>query len=825
MATPDVSFIVHSNDTGTTLVFDWIIDSSSGTRITDPSSVSYITLSAYTLTNLDNRKPVQVNYTAQDGTLTAADGTLINTGSIPDLSNGIVYVCGMVVGLNDDDYTQITALDPGVIAKVRGGINLITPAFTAVPGDDTVTVTIAQSTATEFETRMANVTETYPYAGMGAFYVLNPGTDGNRIYNSIPWNDICGNNLSFTVDACNNVPYESWIQLWSAQAFIAGLSQSTAASSNITPTNLPNPPTDIATISTFEYDGGTGTATSVSVLFNTPVGQDSDTTSYLIYRTDLSSNGYTTISSAQKVGTVTLPGSGPYLYDAVDYSFNFTDNGSNYPSDTTLAAPVLGNFYGYQIAGVNSFGTGLLSTPLSGVRYGARCAKPSINLTSSYSGNGSVVLYVDPPTGTTGGFDLTNTYNVFYTTLAGDASGTIQGPSPITISSLTNGVTVYCTAYAITTNDYYTGPYDVSDNLIASEISYNSAASTTEPFTPYTTAPAPLTVSVQPDFSGIIPTGHAYVSWTTTDVSFNNQYTGYSLQRYDASTNLQESSNIILEPSGAPVPLYYLDTDVHEGTTYYYKVSTYYIVPSTSLPVYSVYIRSLNDDYQNYYIPDISNGDVIPFINPSPPTLGQVTFNYDSTVTFSVVPTDNGGLSAITYRARVDVSGNTGLPVFDADVSANTDVTFGPVATNQYLRFNTTSRTLGPNSDGDETATYFSTILSSAPLGPTTAPPFLYNYSVDASGILQIDVSNNGSALNFAEGLIVDSSGLLLVSYSTNPGNASAAYPNATVFNVTQNNTSQAHITVNFNDPDAANSSEVLVVAANSAGAAVYNNI
>jgi hypothetical protein len=828
--TPDVSFIVHSNDTGTTLVFDWIIDSSSGTRITDPNDVTYITISAFTQTRNDNRPAVQTTY--QGDALEAADGTLINTGSITDLSNGIVYVCGMIVGLADD--TTITKLS-AQNAKVRGGIYNITPAFSESAGDDTVTITFSDDTVNDFETRMANVSTQYPYAGMGAFFVLNPGTlqDVSAVVtNSIPWSEISDNNYSFTVDACNNIAYESWLQLWSAQPFIAGLSVPVAAPSNITPTNLPNPPTDIVTISTIEYNGGT--STSVNVLFNTPAGQDPSTNEYIIYRTDLSSNGYTTISTTQSVGSLAVPGDGGiFSYDGTDYSFNFIDNGEDYPDGTTLSAPVAGKFYGYQIAGVNHNGTGLLSSPLSGVRQGTQASAPSFNTDLSTAGNGSVLLYITASSGSAGGFDLSaNTYSVFYT--GSDASGTVQGVTPVSIGNLSNGTAYTFTSYAITTNNYYTGPYDVSDNLTESTLSYIGTGSATITLTPYQTAPAPLTASVGPyyDPSGVPgnPEPANYVTWTTSDVSFSGQYLGYSIRSYETSGNVYIDSYSV-DPSSAPANKFFKDSNIYAGTQYYYTVASKYIVNNN--PVYSVYIPTDNsaNSWPDYYVPALTAGQVIPFQKPSAPSLGQVTFNNNSEISFSVTPNSNGGLSSITYRAVADPSGG-GTNLFASDVSANVTYDFS-ANPNTYVKFRLSSRTVGPIAAGTSTETFFSPVTTSGIFGPTRKAPVIRgNFVTDASGILQIDVSNNGAALNFAEGLILDSSGILLVSYGTSDGTTDASgntvltpYPDSATFKVTRNDNIAANITVNFNDPDAAEVDTLLIVASNSAGAAVYNNI
>jgi hypothetical protein len=190
-----------------------------------------------------------------------------------------------------------------------------------------------------------------------------------------------------------------------------------------------------------------------------------------------------------------------------------------------------------------------------------------------------------------------------------------------------------------------------------------------------------------------------------------------------------------------------------------------------------------------------------------------------------VTPVDNGGLSSITYRAVVDVSGVNGLPLFAADVSANQTytVTADP---NKYVKFNISSRTDGPNVAGTATTQYYSTANRSAPYGPTKTGPVILNSRIDSSGILQIDVSNNGSYLTFAEGLILDGSGILQISYGTSTGSSTLSpYPSAGVFNVTQNDNSAAHITVNFGDTSITNSNGILIIAANSAGSDVIDTL
>ena len=833
MATPySVDFSGSSTSAGNQLVFTFSIYDGCGNQVTQASELFDIIIFTGT-SQIDATRTIQVLLTGTELVQADTSNTLIDTYTLTGYTTAVKYACSITARLKGDFFNPCRGF---LSTTVRGGIQNITPIFVTgegypVPYDNRVRYYLDASSASTCESYMKNydASGAAQYANLFVFTYGNNDTDteaGTFPSDTVSWITFKNNGYSFYLDQSNNIEYEvyAYYGYYEIDSALNGISNTTDPGQEGTSTDRPNPPSQIATVSKFEFNRDNTTnpfavtsSSNVCVLFNEPT-QDfgTEAVTYKIYRTDLSNNGYDTVGSAAVIGVVTHGVTSSNVYNGVDYSYNYID---------TTAVP--GRFYGYQISGVNANGEGVLSTPLKGVKDGSK-AGPS-SYTNIFAGNSQIIATMTPPT-SLGGFTLDASYTLFYSTSTGDSSGVVVSPSPITINGLLNNRAYTLSTWAQTSNSNYTDNYDVSGGLNGSLLSYYSSVVVSESITPYTTAPAPTSVSVAPliDISAN-PTGNVRVSWMQSDSSFGGVWISYVVNTYDASsgqqvgTAIRQGISTPSDPSGVPAPKFYVDTGVTDGIEYYYTVASRYTVGNPPTDVLSLPTRSSNTNYQDLYTPDLSAGNVIPFVYPTAPALGEYTFDNSAQLVFSLIPISNGGLTNVEYYYAVDVSGS-GPGTFTL-TPPNTPITV-PLAPNQYVTIRYKTVTTGPNALGNTTAEYTSTI-GSTPAGPSIYPPFITGNTIDASGILTILTNNNGSALTFAEGLILDASGILLVSYCTNPSapTISNTYPNTTVFQVISNTTSASQIKVNFSDPQIETDSSQLVVIANSAGADVFNSL
>jgi hypothetical protein len=794
---------------------------------------------------------------AFEGTsLEASGGTLISSYTQTGLDNALrkTYTIEVVMTLTDTSNTVITQQAYGRVTK---SLSLLSRAQLVVSsvGDNTATISFGPypGTTTNWIDVVAfqsfnplnylNDDGTYDVDGVTLRWIANPGLDnvaaGYPVITGLVEltgdGSILDDNAFTIVDAsfANGVIYEIGASLSNTGVYTgsAGVVRSTTVSA--TPTNKPEPPTDIVTVSTFEYNRDASgqnpltvpTASTVTILFNTPVGQDPSTNYYTIYRTDLSSNGYTPDASSVAIGQVLVGSTGTYSYGGTDYSYNFID---------ASAAVVPGSFYGYEITGYNSNGTGIKSTPIRCVRDGEKAAKPTI------SGQGitqAIIVSLDASSTNLGGFDYATNYYIGWDASNGAITGNAVSTLPYTINGLTNGLTYNVRAYGTTTNSNYTVDYDISAGLFGTTISYYSAVSDTIQVTPYSSPPPVGQVVAKPNFDLCgNPLGHIVTTWLS-DISFQGVGLNFQIRAYDASTNsLVSTAYTYSDLSGgiiipAPQTVTFGTLPI---TTYYTNVRAFYSVNGS--PVYSFATRSINTTYIAYYTPAITvNGNVIPFTAPGVPSLTSSLYAQDdgTNQAYIAVTMNNGtsgGLSPIGLAFTVtDASAGT-VQATNSNATAGTTYDY-PISSDISLNITYYAYTRGPDASG-ATQIQYNSLSTTVSGGHSFAHPVFSVGSpyIDASGILHIDASNNGAALNFIEGLVIDVSNTLQISYAVNVvGTTGSVYVNGSpvvspaYFTIDQNNTTNSRVRINFNDPQVAGSTQILAIVSNTGGADVYN--
>jgi hypothetical protein len=847
MPTDSVTLTAHNVFEGGTLVFDWLIYDACGNIITDPDQVVSITVYSNTLA-VD--ATTSISSTLRGDELIDDNGNLKNETTITGYTTSVRYTTRVEAWILDPSvngrYEYATAhkvTSDFLNKKIRGDISTINPIIIVIPGDGKFDVYFDSSSADLFTNRIADASSgiILDYAKMYANVYYNDGT-GMQIATFF-WVDFLTNGFVEVTDL-SNVAYEVFASYSNADQYIAGDSLSSAGVTT-TPTDKPNPPSEIYTMSRYEYNRYNAASalnvtdsSFITILWNAgPQDVGTNEIAFKIYKSTIASNGVT-VTSTTLIATIPVAQTLPSSYGGVDFSYNYTDT-----------SVTRGSFFGYQIVGVNANGDGVSSSPIKCALDGSKATAPTI--VSVSASNSLVTLDMSASSVNANGFTF-NPNNALYTVQyygpnASDASGTVTNQtSPITITGLTNSIQYTFNVYAQITNSYYsgyngisyTGDYDISTNLIGSPLTYLSTAVSTQAI-PYVSPNAPSGVIVQPSFLRDTPLGTATVRWIS-DTSFAGQWLRYRIQSYDASSNQLVDTYYVDDfsgnpPNGTPSRRVYVDTDFEltKGTQFYYKVSSYYVVSGQD--VYSLPTTSSNNTYQQYYDPSINAGNVIAFTNPSSPSIQNVSVAPDvsgnAQVVFTVVsPVGNlnaiGGLPIYQYFARVDGSG-VGVPYFNGLVTANVPTTVDVSANNTYT-ISAYDTTRGPDASGNATTTYSSLTVSTT-AGIAYTQPVLTNYSIDASGVLNITSLNNGSSLNFIEGLVIDSSDILQVSYATNVVGTTSnnKYLNGgptTGFVILQNDTTTARVTVNFNDPNLANSNQKLIIVTNAAGADVYNS-
>jgi len=785
-----------------------------------------------------------------------SEGNLISSYIQTGLDNALrkTYTIEVVMTLTDTSNTVVTAQTYGRVTK---SLSLLSRAqlSTVSVGDNTATISFGLYPGLSAEwihwvafqsfnpLNYLNDDGTYDTDGVTLRYYANPGLDnvaaGYPVITGLVEltgdGTILDNNAFTITDASfvNSIRYEIAASLSNTGVYTGSPGTVRSTTVSATPTNKPEPPTDIVTVSTFEYNRDASgqnpltvpTASTVTILFNTPVGQDPSTNYYTIYRTDLSSNGYTPDASSVAIGQVLVGSTGTYSYGGADYSYNFID---------ASAAVVPGSFYGYEITGYNVNGTGIKSSPIRCVRDGKKATKPTISGTGITNG---IIVSLDASSSDLGGFNYSANYYISWDASNGAITGNAVSTLPYTIPSLINGLTYNVRAYGTTTNSNYTDNYDISAGLIGSEISYYSAVSDTIQVTPYTSPPQVNRVDAKPNFDLCgNPLGQIVTTWLS-DISFQGVGLNFQIRAYDASTNslvwteytYSDLSGGIIIPAAQTVTF-----DTLPITTYYTNVRAFYSVNGS--PVYSIATRSLNTTYVDYYTPDVlDDGNVIPFTAPGVPSLTSSLYAEDdgTNQAYIAVTMNNGtsgGLSPIGLAFTVrDASAGT-VQAQNLDATAGTTYDY-PITSDISLNITYYAYTEGPDASGANQIQYnsLSTTVSG---GRSFAHPVFSAGSpyIDASGILHIDASNNGAALNFIEGLVIDLSNTLQISYAVNVvGTTGSAYVNGSpvvspaYFTIVQNDTTNSRVRINFNDPQVAGSTQILAIVSNTGGADVYN--
>jgi hypothetical protein len=802
----DASYVVlsaFSVAAGGSLTYEWeFFDTSTNpVAITDPSGIISIGIDTGTL--LVDGAPLNVivlSETTTPSLFVDASGNIRQRAStlldpMHPLVTGQVYN-GSLTGYFRDG----TQLSSQVTSKVLSAPDFI-PRGTFTPGDDHVRLVLDPSSAAQFVLSCANVTSdgSLDYTGMNIIVKYNDGSYNTGFQTLVtPYTSYLSQGY-VQIAAVNGVRVEYYIQLQSNLG-LGPTSQGAVATS----TDRPNAPQDLTAVSNFEFSrdvSGQSIYTVPSSLGVTLLWNDADVdvsaTHFEIFKQDLSSNSYTPTSAFTYVGRKNFDASGVYNYISSDdspYSYQFVD-----PS------VAIGRYYGYKVNAVNANGAGLFTNDV-GVRVGIRSNAPAVALAAQ-----DTAVRITPTAPTlTGGFDLSAGFYYInyldsssgittYTTRTTDASGII------TVTGLTNGVSYTFSVYAATTNNDYTTPgTDVSSNNTGDTLVYLSAAATPPSIIPYATPSAPAAPTVRVlDASGN-PTGQVAISWVP-DLSFNGYPLGYIVTRLDVSGN----STIIatLPPANpmlnTPVPqARYTDGNVTLGSTYYYTVQYYYIVNSNPVPS----------------LPSPQSAAAVPFLDPaSPAGFNPLSVN-GVVVTFGITPANlsypqnSGGLLPIRYNAIISDPSGVAPPVSFLDISANTTYTSGNLTPNVAYRLTAYAYVVYNNQN------FFSDPVS-VPLPLTSAFPQIVSADI-SGGILRILTQNFGSKLNFAEGLILDSSNVLLVSV-----NVTSPLVTDGFMTVVSNTNAGSQLLVNFNDPQVQTGNGRLVVVANSQGAAVVNSL
>lgn len=803
----DASYVVlsaFSVAAGGSLTYEWEFFDASSDPITDPSGIISIGIDTGTL--LVDGAPLNVivlSETTIPSLFVDASGNIRQRASTlldpqHPLVTGQVYN-GSITGYFADG----TQLSSQVTSKVLSAPTFL-PVGTFTPGDDHVRLVLDASTAEQFVLSCANVTSTgsLDYTGMNIIVKYNDGSYNTGFQTLVtPYTSYLSQGY-VQIAAVNGVRVEYYIQLQSN----LGLGPTSQGAVAIA-TDRPNAPLNLTAVSNFEFSRDVSgqsiytvpSSLGVTLLWNEAV-EDVSTTHFEIFRQDLSSNSYTPTSAFTYIGRKNYDASGVYAYiSSTDspFSYQFVD-----PSVS------IGRYYGYKINGVNANGAGVFTDDI-GVRVGIKSNAPAVALAGQ---NQSVIITPTAPT-LTGGFDLSAGFYyvnytdssssiTYYTTATTDASGLI------TVTGLTNGVSYTFSVYATTTNDIYTTPGTVVGSTNTGDtLVYLSGGTTPPSIIPYATPSAPAAPTVRVlDASGN-PTGVVNISWVP-DLSFNGYPLGYIVTRIDASGN----STVIatLPPAnpmtGTPVPqARTTDGNVTLGSTYYYTVQYYYVVNNNPVPS----------------LPSPQSAAAVPFVDPaSPQGFNPLSVN-GVVVTFGVVPANlaypqnSGGLLPIRYNAYIlDPSLNPAQAFLD--ISANTTYTSGNLTPNVAYSLAAYAYVVYNNQP-------FFSDATTVPLPRTAAIPQIVSADI-SGGILRILTQNFGSELNFAEGLILDSSNVLQVEVNTTVPLQSDTGIGG-FMTVVSNTTAGSQLLVNFNEPTVQDTNTRLVVVANSQGAAVVNNL
>lgn len=753
----DASFSVvltaRSDDTGVDLVYNFFVfDTSSGTpvRITDPARISYITINCATTVaeGADKFRLVFAGDSLSD------NGTLVSSATITGLTPLGIYSSTINVNIVGTTYTPTNT----VLSVVRGGIQNITPNITGSDGDEEVTIYFDSSSALYCEQIMQNydisVNPLNPYdpyavpspdASYSNLFALVSYNYGNRVTGLqselVNWGAFKAANYSILVPGLiNDVSYEVWGNyLDNSWTSVGGISQDSPQRLVLVPTNKPNPPTTVATISTLEYNRDNSLseytvqdASSVSILFQTPIGQDPTTQFYTIYKYDLSSNGYSNpIFDASF--NIRADASGTYPYDDISYNYLFQEN--------DVAA---GSFYAYSITGTNANGEGV-PTPLYGVREGQKCSAPSI--TSTLPGNTEVFLTItDPSSNTRGGFDFSNNgYTIAYTP-QGQSIQYVYGRSAgaNTITGLTNNVPYTFNTYATTSNNKYTTPgTDVSSNNLGPLLNYLSIVSNQTTITPYVLPPFPTEVATISSFEYNrynAPNIYSVTDASSVSILFNPSVgqdpsaliQTYRIYKYDLSNNGYSDPSFVayFDVSAADIgaPSTYVDSnDVSLNYVYRYVdpnvgVGRFYGYAISGINIYTEGPLSPQTgvrDGQKCSAPGIStssgNGQInVTITDPSLNTIGGFDFsNNGYTVAYQ-----NNATGAVLYATGL--SAGTTVPI--TGLTNGTTYTFNAYATTSNNKYTTVGTDVSSNNQGP-LINYLSAVSNTSTSIPYVPPP------------------------------------------------------------------------------------------------------
>lgn len=839
MPTDSVSLTAHNVYAGGAFTFDWLIYDQCGNSITNPEQVRSFTIYSNTL---DPDGVSSITTTLTDASLVAQDGSLLNEYTQTGYTTGVEYTTRAIAYILDASLTSLSVhkvQSEPINKKVRGGIATITPSISLIPGDQSIQVTFSANTISTFINNIADNSYNIPalnYAGMNVNIFTNDGT--SAVITEFPFIDVInstgGNNVNIT-GLVNGISYECLGFLGCATEYIAGTSLSSpglGAASVVVPTDLPSPPASVAVVSTLEYNRDlSGTtlytvtdASSATVLFTASPEAAATTTSYKIFRYDLSANGYTIVSGPIQKGTVSADPSFSLPYGSTQQGQAIAGGQVTYNYSFTDVSVTAGAYYAYYVVAVNSYGDGLASDTV-GVRVGQQASPPSFTLLGQ-----NTALVANVPSYNNGlyygGFDSSST---FIAKVQNTQTGaitynpyTIDSSKNVTIGNLTNGQTYNVNLYAVSTNANYTDPgTDISSNNTGNNLFYLGNVSAGQTLAPYAAPPTATNVTAYADISGNNFIGYSSysdirISWVG-DTSYNGiNPIGFVVTRYDVSNNATIVATI--PPGEPPAAQTFLDgpsTGLIAGSSYTYAVQQYYVVNNTNaLSAYST-----------------ATAAVIPFSNPEQPT-ALTAYSSGQSVVFSITPstssypTNSGGLLPIKYNAVITNSSTGNVVYTGPDVSANSTYTITTnITSNTIYNVVVNAYVLGPaeNSLTPYNTTYSSSILSSGNLQPTVADPVITSRSIDGSGNLLFTTSNYGNALNFAEAIIIDSVGTLNLAFSTNL-NQPAQY-----ITVNSNDVSGASITVSFGDsaitPNQSDPTNTLIVVTNSSGADVYDSL
>ncbi len=835
-----VVLLVTSDDSGNELVYNWrIFDLSSGTPVpvTDASGIKAINIMCGT-TDPEGAPVSPINFFGRRQL--TVDGALVSTATNTGLVPQALYTNTISVYLDDASGRAIigTVLTATVKAVVRGRIQDISPQITGADGDEQLTIFFDASSAQLCEARMQNYDESGqpdPVDAYSQMYVAIRYNDGSGGWQTtpFPWGPFKLAGYQVTVTGLiNDVSYEVWGYYGDTSPDIGGTSAPSNNNQGIVliPTNRPNPP-DVAdgfiVVSTFDYNtnnsiGGEYSitdASTVTILFNNPRGQDPTTDYYTVWRQDLSSNGYTPVRPAFIIDP-------SVSFTDVSNTFFYGGNGFAYRTIDTGARP--GTYSSYYITGTNENGTGVPSV-LLGVLDGAKASEPTI---SGESTDQAVSILFDVSNVNRGGFQPTPEGYVvgYYPDLSGSSYIQYTDPStqPVLVTGLTNTVAYTFIGYYSSANNQYTSvgagqEVDGSAIPIGPNNLYLSRVSNAVTVTPFVAPTTPTNVVVSPVDQNNDPSGTVFITWSSPS-TFDSQQLFFEILRTDPSggapANIPGTPNpMILDLSGglSPTPQAFNDIAVDRtlGIQYNYQVRSAFTVGQTT--VYSLYSAAA--------------GPVTPFVEPEVPGVNGAFIN-GTEVSFSLNYTgkNGGGLQPVIYQAAItDVSGRPlrtvqGVSAEFVDISLNT-VYAADISANTLCFLTYAASVFSV----DTSMNYYSPVVPPQLIGKTVAIPVITNVFTDPSSILHIQTINNGAPLNFAEAIVIDVSSNLNLAYSTDP--SAGSMMNNVV--VQSNNDDGAAMTVNFSnplippnqafDPLTDSPANTLIVVTNSFGGVVYD--